>query len=304
MRDTSSTRTQAPGTDPVPAGDPSTTQALDSDRVRTNHTKPDCAADSDHTGAIGTQSNATTAGAGSSASGSDQRRAVATQSNATTAAIDLDHMRAIGTSVAQSRHQQDFAPLPQRPTLTDILMHRLHVPWFGLPIAAAKHGAQCARLAMTAGCDEETILACLLHDVGLGVNRADHGWWGAQLVAPYVSERVSWSIRYHQALRYFADPDTGYAYPEMYVQMFGADYRPPEYIEAAYQEAKHHRWYMAARHITLYDDYSFDRAAPLALEPFLDIIGRHFRQPSEGLGNDNSATAHMWRTIVDPGKPL
>jgi hypothetical protein len=54
----------------------------------------------------------------------------------------------------------------------------------------------------------------------------------------------------------------------------------------------------------MYDDYSFDRTAPIDLEPFADIIGRHFRQPAAGLGNDSSATAHMWRTIIDPTKPL
>jgi len=37
---------------------------------------------------------------------------------------------------------------------------------------------------------------------------------------------------------------------------------------------------------------------------FTDIIGRHFKQPQEGLGNDNSPTAHMWRTIVNPDAPL
>ena len=130
-----------------------------------------------------------------------------------------EHMRSIGATVKQFRGQTEFALLPPRPTLADILLHRLHVPWFGMPIAAAKHGVQCARLAMNAGCDEETILACLLHDVGLAVNRPDHGWWGAQLVEPYVSEQVSWAIRYHQALRYYADPSVCYAYPEMYVQM-------------------------------------------------------------------------------------
>ena len=61
---------------------------------------------------------------------------------------------------------------------------------------------------------------------------------------------------------------------------------------------------MSARHITLFDDYGFDPQAPFSLEPLADIIGRHFRQPAEGLGNDGSATAHMWRTIIDPNKPL
>lgn len=152
--------------------------------------------------------------------------------------------------------------------------------------------------------DEETVLACLLHDIGLAVVRPDHGWWGAQLVEPYVSEKVSWAIRYHQALRYFPDASVGYEYPQMYIKMFGAEYRPPEYIAAAHDVARNHKWYMVSRNITLFDDYSFDKNEPWSIEPFTDIIGRHFRQPKEGLGNDSSATAHMWRTLIDPSKPL
>ena len=88
-------------------------------------------------------------------------------------------------------------------------------------------------------------------------------------------------------------PSVGYEYPEMYVQMFGKDYKPAAYIEAAYKEALAHRWYFTARHITMYDDYSFDRTAPINLDPFMEIIARHFKQPAEGLGNDNSPTSHM-----------
>lgn len=216
----------------------------------------------------------------------------------------LEIMRDVGATVLQTRNQRQFSPLSAKPDLAEILLHRLHVPWFGMPIAAARHGVQCANLAMKAGCDEETILACLLHDVGLAVNRPDHGWWGAQLIEPYVSERISWAIRYHQALRYYPDASVGYDYPEMYIKMFGENYQPPEYIAAAHREALAHRWYMTARHITMYDDYSFDRAAPIILDPLIDIIGRHFKQPKEGLGNDSSATAHMWRTIIDPNKLL
>ena len=86
--------------------------------------------------------------------------------------------------------------------------------------------------------------------------------------------------------------------------MFGRDYQPAEYVVAAYQYARGHRWYGTARAITLFDDYSFDRNAAFSIDPFLDIIGRHFRQPAEGLGNDAGPTAHMWRTIIDPNKPL
>jgi len=37
---------------------------------------------------------------------------------------------------------------------------------------------------------------------------------------------------------------------------------------------------------------------------FVDIIGRNFKQPKEGLGFDSSPTAHMWRTIIAPTKYL
>ncbi len=210
----------------------------------------------------------------------------------------------IGTAFKQTRPAEPSAAMPATPTLFDIFNLRLNTPKFGLPIAAAPHCIQSALNALKAGMDEETVLACLLHDIGLAVVRPDHGWWGAQLVEPYVSEKVSWAIRYHQALRYFADESVGYEYPQMYVKMFGEDYSPPEYIVAAHEFARNHPWYMHARYITLFDDYSFDKNEPWSIEPFTDIIGRHFRQPMEGLGNDASATAHMWRTLIDPSKPL
>lgn len=173
-----------------------------------------------------------------------------------------------------------------------------------LPFAPAKHMIQCAGLAMKAGADERTVLACLLHDIGFAVMRPDHAWWGAQMLEPYVPEEISWAIRYHGALRFYPDESVGYEYPELYRKWFGDGYRPPEYIQQAYEHARNHPWYMKARLITMYDDYSFDPAAPADIEPFIDIIGRHFRQPKEGLGNDNTPVAHMWRSIIDPGKPL
>jgi hypothetical protein len=216
----------------------------------------------------------------------------------------LETLQEIGSAFARTRPPELSSAMPAQPTLPDIFNLRLNTPKFGLPIAAAPHCIQCASLALRAGMDEETVLACLLHDIGLAVVRPDHGWWGAQLVEPYVSEKVSWAIRYHQALRYYPDESVGYEYPQMYIKMFGEDYRPPEYIAAAHEHARNHKWYMTARNITLFDDYSFDKNATWSIEPFTEIIGRNFRQPKEGLGNDSSATAHMWRTLIDPSKPL
>ncbi len=45
-------------------------------------------------------------------------------------------------------------------------------------------------------------------------------------------------------------------------------------------------------------------APEITLDPFIDVIGRHFKQPKEGLGYDNSPSAHVWRTIENADKPL
>ena len=147
-------------------------------------------------------------------------------------------------------------------------------------------------------------MACLLHDGVQGLIRADHGWWGAQLYEPYVEERITWGIRYHGALRFYNDEEAGYEYPDLYVRIFGEDYVPPDYIREAYEYARAHEWYMEARLITVCDLYSFEEGVELTIDPFVEIIERNFRQPPEGLGYDNSPTAHMWRTIANPDKPL
>jgi hypothetical protein len=148
------------------------------------------------------------------------------------------------------------------------------------------------------------VLACLLHDVVQEIMKTDHGYWGAQLFEPYVPERTAFAIRYHQALRFYPDEAAGYHYPDLYYRIFGEDYVPPPHIEAAHDYARNHRWYDAAREVTVSDLYAFDPNAVVSIDPFVDLIGRHFKQPKEGLGNDNSPVAHMWRTIANPDAPL
>ena len=91
------------------------------------------------------------------------------------------------------------------------------------------HALQCAELAAGAGGDEQMILACLVHDVGRyavaqeeisdtlvesgprpGKVRGHHEA-GADLVAPYVPERVAFLVRAHaDAKRYLCAADPGY----------------------------------------------------------------------------------------------
>ena len=75
--------------------------------------------------------------------------------------------------------------MPEKPTLIDFFKHRF---------ASTNHLLQSATHALKAGLDEKVVLACLLHDIGVvSFIRCDHGYWGAQLIEPYVDEEVSWS---------------------------------------------------------------------------------------------------------------
>jgi hypothetical protein len=186
--------------------------------------------------------------------------------------------------------------MPEKPTLIDFFKNRF---------ASLNHLLQSATLALKNGHSEKIVLACLLHDIGVAsFIRCDHGYWGAQMIEPYVDQEVSWAVRMHQALRFFPDPSVGYEYPEMYINNFGADYKPEPYIVREYERARNHKWYMSARLICVNDIYAFDPNAKVNLDDFVDIVGRNFRQPEEGLGFDDSPSAHMWRTLMWPTRFL
>lgn len=207
------------------------------------------------------------------------------------------HRRGAGGLFVQGRDGQlkKLEPMPAKPTLLDFYEYRF---------APANHVLQSATRALKTGMPEEIVLACLLHDVVLNVIHPDHGWWGAQLVEPYVPEKTAFAIRYHQTLRFYPDAEYGYEYPESYFRFFGEDYVPEAYLERTYQRIRNHQWYEYPRLVTVNDLYSFDRNAKVSIDPFVDIIGRNFKQPEEGLGWDDSPSSHMWRTIMMPDRPL
>lgn len=207
------------------------------------------------------------------------------------ARMDADHVFMMGDN-------PELAPMPEQPTLLDFLNYRMH----GITV---RHLLTSASKALADGRDETTIMACLLHDISNGcLIRSDHGYWGAQMIAPYVSEEIAWAVQYHQCLRYFADEEAGYAYPESYNRFFGPDYVPPDYIRRDAEMARAHRWYGTSRAVTMYDIYFFDEGPVPDPEIFADIIGRNFRAPEEGLGFDGSPVAHMWRTAIWPNNLL
>jgi len=98
----------------------------------------------------------------------------------------------------------------------------------GEAVSELEHALQCADLARAASADEELQLACLLHDVGryaidqsLVADRVEaartdpaargHHELGAELLAPWVTERVAWCVRLHaDAKRYLCATEPDY----------------------------------------------------------------------------------------------
>ena len=203
------------------------------------------------------------------------------------AKMDDKHVFMMGDNPAIPR-------MPEKPTLIDFFNLRFNKVTY-------HHLTTAAQRALDAGQDEKIIMACMLHDIANGcLIRVDHGYWGAQLIAPYVDEEVAWAVKYHQSLRYLPDESVGYPYPESYHRFFGPDYVPPAYIMRDAEYAKNHPWYMTARWVTMYDLYFFDETPDVKIEDFTDIIARNFRQPEEGLGHDDSPSSHMWRSMIWP----
>ena len=211
--------------------------------------------------------------------------------------LDRPYRRGTGRLFRSDRDGKlsTLRPMPAKPTLLDFFENRF---------APANHVLQSANRALKTGMEEEVILACLLHDVVQNLNTPDHGWWGGQLIEPYVPEKTAFAVRYHQALRFFPDEEFGYEYPESYFRTFGIDYEPEPYLVRTYENVRKHKWYEYPRLVTVNDLYAFDRSQEVSIDPFVDIIGRHFQQPEEGLGWDDSPSSHMWRTLMMPERPL
>jgi predicted HD phosphohydrolase len=117
-------------------------------------------------------------------------------------------------------------------TMADRLLHALARAgsrrYGGEVVSELEHALQCAQLARESAADEELQLACLLHDVGryaidqslvadtlestrVGPQARGHHEVGADLLAPWVPERLAWCVRMHaDAKRYLCATEPAY----------------------------------------------------------------------------------------------
>ena len=198
-------------------------------------------------------------------------------------------------------HEEPRLPtMPEAPTLLDFFKKRVLLNKRG-----GTHLLQSAALAKKNGLPDKLVLACLVHDIAVvGHVRSDHGYYGAQLIEPYVDEEVTWAVRYHQALRFFPDADYGYEYPDLYVRAFGENYKPPAYIVEAAEYARSHKWYIPRVSSRRTISTRSTRTCMWTSTSSTALSSAACAQPKEGLGFDGSPSAHMWRSIIWPNNFL
>ena len=136
---------------------------------------------------------------------------------------------------------------------------------FGYPINNYRHCLQSATLAHRDGLDEESVVVCLLHDIGFDLCPPVHGEFAAALLRPYVDERHVWMLRHHQTFQDFH---------------VGEHYDPALDRNARERWRGHPHFEWTAAFVARYDMAAMDPGYDCApLEFFAPMVRRVFARP-------------------------
>jgi len=172
----------------------------------------------------------------------------------------------------------------------------------GEPVTELAHSLQCAELARDAGADDELQLACLLHDVGrfavdprlifdqkdraTGANpdAKGHHDVGADLIAPYVPERVAWLVRMHaDAKRYLCAVESRYWDTLTPGSRYTLTLQGGVMTPAAVAGLTRHPWLPDAVRLRRWDDLAKVPDRPTRpLEAWAPLLRRYFARPRGG----------------------
>lgn len=147
----------------------------------------------------------------------------------------------------------------------EMLAVQASAPTFGYKINTYEHYLQSATMAMRDGCDEETIVVSLFHDLGFITNNDTHGQFLAALLRPYISDRNHWMLERH-----------------MYFLAVHCKTHPD--IDPNIREHwREHRYFEYTAHwVERYDSRSMDLEYENApLEAFTSMVHRIFTNPSK-----------------------
>lgn len=158
-------------------------------------------------------------------------------------------------------------------------------------INIACHSLQCAAMALERGYDDEIVTALFLHDWGKPICVQKHSWIAAQMIRPYVSERVAWLVDVHYDIE-------ALIYNEM------PWYDSPNFegrINLDLEAIKNSPWFKDGVKVREIDE---ECRAPLkspnVIEDVKKILDKTFKLPKKGLAYDDHPFAGFWKIIVEP----
>ncbi|MBI3513732.1 MAG: phosphohydrolase [Proteobacteria bacterium] len=97
--------------------------------------------------------------------------------------------------------RDDFYRRRQAADVLRMLAASADDPTFGYQVNNFRHCLQAATRAQQDGLDEETVVVCLLHDIGFVACPSNHGAFAAALLGPYVSAANEWMLAHHQVFQ-------------------------------------------------------------------------------------------------------
>ncbi|WP_027859381.1 HD domain-containing protein [Marinobacterium jannaschii] len=93
--------------------------------------------------------------------------------------------------------QHEKAYIKALPERVLSLLEQLGDTLDGYTVSRLEHSLQSASRAEADGCDEEMIVAALLHDIGDMYAPANHSEFAAALLRPYVRPELAWVLEKH-----------------------------------------------------------------------------------------------------------
>jgi hypothetical protein len=162
----------------------------------------------------------------------------------------------------------------------------------------ANHMYQAAAYAMKQGWSDDVITAAFLHDLGKAICYEKHTWFSAELLKPYVSEKVYWITRVHFDIGYAVHTDLSKVPPKMQ-NPFIENKRDRIGIDT--EAMKRNPWYLEGTHVYEADNASHaPHERPKIMPELRKVLAKTFKLSKKGLAYDGAYCDELWKILIEP----
>jgi predicted HD phosphohydrolase len=167
-----------------------------------------------------------------------------------------------------------------------------------LDLDQANHSYQAAEHAMKKGYSDDVITAALCHDLGKAVSYEKHCYFSAEMVKPYVSEKIYWIIKNHFDVGYAMYPDLQKV-PVKQRWLFTDNNHDRIGLDPA--ALKRNQYYLECTRVRDSDDSGRKRSyRPKIQDELRKVLAKTFKLSKQGLGYDGASSDELWKLMIEP----